>query len=78
MKLSAKLSQYTKMAEEFLNNHNLTRNEIREGWQAWSVAARAGITNDAYAISRDITDGHIQTVLQKIFPNAVFKDKKAY
>lgn len=59
-------------------NGKLTRNDITAGVDAWAVAHRAGITNEAYAISRDIVDAHIQTALSRIFPNAVFKDAKRY
>lgn len=48
------------------------------GRDAWTVAHRAGICAEAYAMSRDIHDAHIQTALEKIFPNVVFKDAKRY
>ena len=48
------------------------------GRDAWTIAHRAGICREAYDMSRDIHDAHIQTALEKIFPNAVFRDKKRY
>ena len=55
-----------------------TCSSIRTGRDAWFVAHSAGIVREAYAMDRDIHDAHIQTALQKIFPNAVFRDKKVY
>ena len=77
-KLDYKLPVYTAMIDELLARHDITRDSITEGWQAWKVADMAGVTRDAYEISRDICDAHIQTVLEKILPNAVFKDAKRY
>ena len=51
--------------------------DIKTGRDAWSIAHRAGIVRDAYA-DREIVDAHIQTALEKIFPNADFLDKKIY
>ena len=56
----------------------LNRYSIVSGVDAWTVAGRAGITRHAYDLGRDIHDAHIQTALQVIFPNAVFKDRKVY
>ena len=66
-------------ADSWLRAHasHLTRDSILTGRDAWTVASRAGITADAYT-DRSVTDGHIQTALQRIFPNAVFLDAKAY
>lgn len=51
--------------------------DVTTGRDAWTVAHQCGITGEAYA-DRTVTDGHIQTALEKIFPNAVFRDKKVY
>lgn len=51
-----------------------TPGDISLGRDAWMVAHRAGITNQAYAIE-GIHAAHIQTALRKIFPKAVFRDK---
>ena len=53
------------------------RNAVVQGRDAWTVAHRAGLTREAYE-DRTITDGHIQTALERVFPNAVFRDKKVY
>jgi hypothetical protein len=78
MKLANKLSDYKSMADSFLAGHGYSRSDVKTGAQAWTVACRAGITRDAYAIDRSINDGHIQTALEKIFPEAIFQDSKRY
>jgi hypothetical protein len=78
MKLADKLTDYKSLADSFLAGHGYSRSDIKTGAQAWAVASRAGITHDAYAIDRSINDAHIQTALEKIFPEAVFKDPKRY
>ena len=68
------------MAEVWLANNTRkgnTRADVLNGIDAWTIAHRCGITNDAYQ-DRDIVDAHIQTALEKIFPNCLFKDKKVY
>jgi hypothetical protein len=70
---------WTALASDFLAVHapNYTRHSVTTGSFAWTIASRCGITQEAYK-DRSVTDGHIQTALEDIFPNAVFKDKKAY
>lgn len=53
------------------------REEVKTGAEAWAIASRCGVTRDAYT-DLSVTDGHIQTALEKIFPNAVFLDSKVY
>jgi hypothetical protein len=65
-------------AERYLiDNHGITRAGIKTGVDAWSIAHRCGITQEAYA-DRKVTDGHIQTALERVFPAAVFRDRKVY
>ena len=90
MKLKAHTASYITMADTFLSNFpdprrspealllRLNRYSIVSGVDAWTVAGRAGITRHAYDLGRDIHDAHIQTALQVVFPNAVFKDRKVY
>lgn len=78
MKLKEHLEHYIWLADIYLKERGLTRDDVTTGIEAWNVAHRAAITNHAYAVDRDIIDAHIQTVLEKVFPNAVFKDKKQY
>lgn len=69
---------WRKTATEYLaKNCNLTPQSISTGRGAWTIAHNCGITREAYN-DRAITDGHIQTALEAIFPNAVFRDKKVY
>lgn len=58
-------------------HHGLDRLAIKSGKDAWTIAHRVGITREAYK-DPTITDGHIQTALERIFPNAVFEDRKVY
>lgn len=55
----------------------IDRATVVTGVSAWNVAHNLGFTNEAYK-DRDILDAHIQTALEKVFPNAVFRDKKVY
>ncbi len=59
------------------NRHKLKLVDIKTGRDAWAVAHQTGVTREAYS-DRSVTDGHIQTALESIFPNAVFNDRKAY
>lgn len=80
MKLKSFLAQWTKDADGFCAQHNLTRDDIKTGVDAWAVAHKTGMTKTAYDLPRslNVVDAHIQSVLEVIFPNAVFKDKKRY
>ena len=78
MKLVEHLDHYTWLADLYLNGRKLTRQDVLTGRDAWNVSHRASITNHAYAQGRDVVDAHIQTALQRVFPNAVFKDAKRY
>lgn len=78
MKLASKIENWTAMIDATLARGGFVRSDILTGRDAWTIAHRAGVTEEAYSMGRDITDGHIQTALQKIMPNAVFKDKKVY
>ena len=71
------IAQWTDLATAWLAPHNLTPAAILTGRDAWTVAARCGINDHAYS-DRTVTDGHIQTALQSVFPNAVFEDRKVY
>lgn len=74
------VSQWASKASAWLAANTspaLTVNDIATGIDAWTVAHRSGITNAAYE-DRNAVDAHIQTALQSIFPNAVFKDAKRY
>jgi len=71
------VARWTKMAKEFLDARDISITSIETGVTAWLVAHKCGITDEAYK-DRTVTDGHIQTALEAIFPNAVFRDKKVY
>lgn len=80
MRLSEQLPGYIALAEQWLASvaPHLTRETIATGRDAWTVAHRAGITQAAYNEGRDVVDAHIQTALERVFPNAVFRDAKRY
>ena len=74
----AMVQDWRARASEYLAGRGYTLDDVKTGSDAWVVAHAIKATNEAYDISRDITDAHIKTVLAKIFPNAVFKDKYRY
>ena len=80
MKLKSYLMQWKREADAFCATHSLTRDDIKTGVDAWAVAHKTGMTRTAYDLPRSlgVNDAHIQTVLEAIFPNAVFKDAKRY
>jgi hypothetical protein len=80
MRLASHVASYTKQVEQWLaaNAPHLTRHDIATGRDAWTVAHRSGLTRQAYDLGRDVTDGHIQTALERVFPNATFNDRKVY
>lgn len=78
MRLKAYLEDYTAMADSWLAARGFARQDVTTGRDAWAVAHGAGITGHAYALSRDVTDAHIQTALERIMPRAAFKDAKRY
>lgn len=72
------IETFKTMADDRLKECLVDRSGILQGPDAWTVAHQAGIVRHAYDIGADVTDGHIQTALERVFPNAVFKDKKVY
>lgn len=78
MKLANKIPSWQKDCDAFLAERGFSRQDVKTGKDAWMVAHNVGICREAYEISRDIVDAHIQTALQQIFPNAVFQDPKRY
>ena len=71
--------RWDKYARLFLHEHyGLKPDDIKTGSDAWSIASKLDFTREAYAMDRSINDAHIKTALQRIFPNAVFKDVYHY
>jgi hypothetical protein len=66
-----------RVERHLIDNHGITRAGIRAGVEAWAVIGRVGILAEAYQ-DRTITDAHIQTALERVFPNCVFRDRKVY
>jgi hypothetical protein len=78
MKLAHFIPDWTAKADACLLRFNSTRDMVVTGRDAWTVAHKAGIYREALDSGRDVVDAHVQSALQVIFPNAVFKDKKRY
>lgn len=73
------VNRWRALVDQWLSNNaiDVSRFDVGTGQTAWALAHNAGIMREAYA-DRKATDGHIQTALETIFPNAKFKDKKVY
>ena len=78
MKLAVHIETYRGMARGWMKANGYTSRDVTTGRSAWAIAHKCGITNHAYGLSRDVVDAHIQTVLARIFPDAVFQDAKRY
>ena len=77
---SETIARWTKMADAWLATNPfgaIDRNKVLTGFNAWKIAHRSGITEEAYA-DRSVVDAHIVTALKQIFPNAEFKDTYSY
>ena len=76
---TATVTRWARMAEIFLKRVGDpgTTQDIYLGAEAWVIAHRSGITEEAYA-DRSVTDAHIVTALKQIFPRAEFKDRYSY
>jgi hypothetical protein len=76
------LARHFLLAEErgrvdtFLRDHGMIYTDVTKGTDAWTVAHHIRLTHRAYALG--YCDGHIQTYLQKLLPNVVFKEKPRY
>jgi hypothetical protein len=63
-------------ADTVLRDAGMIYSDIVKGVDAWTVANRTGLVAAAYKLG--YCDGHIQTYLQLVFPNAVFQEKPRY
>jgi len=77
MKLANQFDKIKSACHAFCEQRKVPVDEIVTGADAWTVFSRSGVSHEVYA-DRTVTDGHIQTVLEKVFPNAVFKDRRVY
>jgi hypothetical protein len=75
------IEQWATMIDAWLNDKapTFSRATITSGSDAWVVWSRA-VNNplNVYKAMPDVTDGHIQTALERIFPSVTFKDAKRY
>ena len=60
--------------ERFSEEHRLS---VTSGWEAWNVFHHFK-WSEIYQQDRNVLDAHIQTALEKVFPNCVFLSKKVY
>jgi hypothetical protein len=74
---NATVAAWRTTATAWLAGRNFTLADVKTGRDAWTVAHQSGIVREAYA-DHNVVDAHIQTALQAIFTNAVFKDRKVY
>jgi len=77
---SETIARWAAMADAWLAKNPfgvVERSRVLEGSNAWKVAHRAGITEEAYA-DRSVVDAHIVSALKQLFPNAEFKDTYSY
>lgn len=78
MKFNAEtVERWCKLCADHLALRGETLADVQTGVKAWATAHDTGITREAYSV-RSVIDAHIQTALERIFPNAVFKDRKVY
>lgn len=67
---------------EYLARFSYTLESVEIGADAWTVLHKSGAyraIGDEYPSGYpDYSDGHLQTALEGIFPNVVFRDKKRY
>jgi hypothetical protein len=71
------LIRWEGMIWNFLGQNGYGIEDVVTGKEAWNVANAVGILSEAYE-DRTVIDAHIQTALEKLFPDAIFKDKKVY
>jgi hypothetical protein len=74
------IARWTKMADAWLASSPfgaINRDKVLTGVNAWRIAHRSGITEEAYT-DRSVVDAHIVTALKQLFPNAEFKDTYSY
>jgi len=71
------VTRWTEMANDYLVRNGYDLSDVKMGVEAWDIANHVGILREAYQ-DRHILDAHIQTALEKIFPDCVFRDKKRY
>lgn len=71
------VGRWTALVRAYLDDKEITRHEVTQGWSAWAIAGKAGILREAYN-DRRVTDAHIQTALEKIFPECEFRDAKRH
>lgn len=66
------------LCSKLLIENGYTLEAVTTGTDAWNVYHKAGCFNAIGGYNAPYSDGHLQTALEKIFPNVVFKERKTY
>lgn len=69
---------FREQADGFLALRGFKLEDVKVGSDAWLIAHQTGFASHCYDLGRDIHDAHIVTVMKKVFPNVVFKDRYSY
>jgi len=65
------LERWREAAQLFLAEYGYAPEDVETAINAWDVAFHTGMMMEAY--DHGMHDGHIQTALKQIFPNAGFR-----
>ena len=71
------VSQFEVKCQNWLAQRGFKLTDVVSGIDAWTTFRESGCQDIAYS-DRSVVDAHIQTAMEQIFPNVVFKDKKVY
>jgi len=68
------------LCEAWLTEHapDWKLSDILTGERAWTIYHKAGCFDALGGYRSEYNDAHIQTALEKVFPNAQFRDAKRY
>lgn len=76
MKAAQYLADWTSRAKALVEAKGLTLDSVTDPGVPWLVAHRTGFWREAN--DAGLSDGAVQTALERIFPNVRFKDAKRY
>ncbi len=68
------LERWRRYATLLLAERGFVVDDVKTGVDAWNVAHKLGIPEEAYHVDGSINDAHIETALRQIFPQAVFRE----
>ena len=76
MKAAQYLVDWTARAKALVESKGLTLDAITDPGAPWAIAYRTGFWREAN--DAGLSDGVVQTALERIFPNVRFNDPKRY